>query len=64
MLDAGDNPRTVQEFVGHSDPGFMLRQYARLGQEQKRGKRRLDAKSVCKRDQVSNDEKQRKQEVQ
>ena len=30
MLDAGENPRTVQEFVGHSDPGFMLRQYAHV----------------------------------
>ena len=36
MLDAGENPRTVQEFVGHSDPGFMLRQYAHVLEKSKR----------------------------
>ena len=36
MLDAGENPRTVQEFVGHSDPGFMLRQYAHVLDKSKR----------------------------
>lgn len=36
MLDAGKNPRTVQEFVGHSDPGFMLRQYAHVLEKSKK----------------------------
>ena len=36
MLDAGENPRTVQEFVGHSDPGFMLRQYAHVLEKSKK----------------------------
>jgi len=36
MLDAGENPRTVQEYVGHSDPGFMLRQYAHVLDKSKR----------------------------
>lgn len=26
MLDAGESLRTVQEFGGHADPGFMLMQ--------------------------------------
>ena len=36
MLDAGENIRTVQEFVGHSDPGFMLRQYAHVLEKSKK----------------------------
>ena len=36
MLDAGENPRTVQEFVGHADPGFMLRQYAHVLEKSKK----------------------------
>ena len=36
MLDAGESPRTVQEFVGHADPGFMLRQYAHVLEKSKK----------------------------
>ena len=36
MLDAGENPKTVQEFVGHADPGFMLRQYAHVLERSKK----------------------------
>ena len=36
MLDAGENPKTVQEFVGHADPGFMLRQYAHVLEQSKK----------------------------
>lgn len=36
MLDAGENPKTVQEFVGHADPGFMLRQYAHVLEKSKK----------------------------
>ncbi len=36
MLDAGENLKTVQEFVGHSDPGFMLRQYAHVLEKSKK----------------------------
>ena len=35
-LDAWENPRTVQECVGHSDTGFMLRQYAYVLDKSKR----------------------------
>ena len=41
MLDAGENLKTVQEFVGHADPGFMLRQYAHVLEQSK--KRASDA---------------------
>ena len=36
MLDAGESPRTVQEFVSHADPGFMLRQYAHVLEKSKK----------------------------
>ena len=36
MLDAGENPKTVQEFVDHADPGFMLPQYVHVLEQSKK----------------------------
>ncbi|WP_228182979.1 hypothetical protein [Streptomyces anulatus] len=30
LLDAGENNRALSEYLGHSDPGFMLRTYTHL----------------------------------
>ena len=47
MLDAGENPKTVQEFVGHADPSFMLPQVCtRSGAKQETRKRYADADTV------------------
>lgn len=41
LLEAGENPKTSQEFVGHADAGFMLKQYAHVveGSKKKAGEK-------------------------
>lgn len=36
LLEAGQSPKTVQEFVGHTDARFTLKQYAHVMEESKR----------------------------
>lgn len=41
LLEAGQSPKTVQEFIGHTSTGFILRQYAHVVEEGKRQSAKL-----------------------